>query len=155
MERENISVDIIAVHGHGHVVVISGMVFELEPGMSDPAIRKIEWAAGQGGMYWEDGRENTVFGNDGYEVHIAPSVKAVGEEQRRVEDNVVILDAEHRRKTCATVRRRANLLGRIRKVEEKWPIPRKPSLRRSPSEKPPMAKTCTISFGCVLGRAVS
>lgn len=131
------------------------MVFELEPSMSDPAIRKIEWAAGQGGICWEDGRENTVFGNDGYEVHIAPSVKAVGEEQRRVEDNVAILDAEHRRKTCATVRRRASLLGRIREVEEKWPIPRKPSLRRSPSEKPPMAKTCTISFGCVLGRVVS
>lgn len=120
-----------------------------------PAIRKIEWAAGQGGICWEDGRENAVFGNDGYEVHIAPSVKAVGEEQRRVEDNVAILDAEHRRKTCATVRRRASLLGRIREVEEKWPIPRKPSLRRSPSEKPPMAKTCTISFGCVLGRVVS
>lgn len=48
MERENISVDVIAVHGHGHVVVINGMVFELEPGMFDPAIRKIEWAAGQG-----------------------------------------------------------------------------------------------------------
>ena len=60
-----------------------------------------------------------MVGNDGYEVHIAQSVKAVGEEQRRVEDNVAILDAEHRRKTCATVRRRANLLGRIREVEEK------------------------------------
>lgn len=48
MKRENISVDVIAVHGHGHVVVISGMVFELEPGMSDPAIRKMEWALGKG-----------------------------------------------------------------------------------------------------------
>ena len=110
------------------------------------------WARG---ICWEDGRENTVFGNDGYEVHIAQSVKSVGEEQRRVEDNVAILDAEHRRKTCATVRRRANLLGRIREVEKKWPIPRKPSLRRSPSEKPPMAKTYTISFGCVLGRVAN
>ena len=28
MERENISVDIITVHGHEHVVVINGMAFE-------------------------------------------------------------------------------------------------------------------------------
>ena len=48
MERENISVDIITVHGHEHVVVINGMAFELDPGMFDPAIHKIEWVAGQG-----------------------------------------------------------------------------------------------------------
>lgn len=155
MERENISVGVIAVHGHGHVVVISGMVFELEPGMFDPAIRKIEWAAGQGAFVGKMAGKIRYSGTMATKCISPPSVKAVGEEQRRVEDNVAILDAEHRRKTCATVRRRANLLGRIREVEEKWPIPRKPSLRRSPSEKPPMAKTCTISFGCVLGRVVS
>ena len=109
MERENISVDIITVHGHEHVVVINGMAFELDPGMFDPAIHKIEWVAGQGVIYWEDGRENTLFGKDGYDVHIAPLVRAFGEEQRRVEDNVIILDAE----------RRANLLSQIREVEEK------------------------------------
>ena len=89
MERENISVDIITVHGHEHVVVINGMAFELDPGMFDPAIHKIEWVAGQGVIYWEDGRENTLFGKDGYDVHIAPLVRAFGEEQRRVEDNVI------------------------------------------------------------------
>ena len=61
MERENISVDIITVHGHEHVVVINGMAFELDPGMFDPTIHKIEWVAGQGVIYWEDGRENTLF----------------------------------------------------------------------------------------------
>ena len=102
MERENISVDIITVHGHEHVVVINGMAFELDPGMFDPTIHKIEWVAGQGVIYWEDGRENTLFGKDGYDVHIAPLVRAFGEEQRRVEDNVIILDAERRQRTYAT-----------------------------------------------------
>ena len=119
MERENISVDIITVHGHEHVVVINGMAFELDPGMFDPAIRKIEWVAGQGVIYWEDGRENTLFGKDGDDVHIAPLVRAFGEEQRRVEDNVIILDAERRQRTYATAKQRANLLSQIREVEEK------------------------------------
>lgn len=119
MERENISVDIITVHGHEHVVVINGMAFELDPGMFDPAIHKIEWVAGQGVIYWEDGRENTLFGKDGYDVHIAPLVRAFGEEQRRVEDNVIILDAERRQRTYATAKQRANLLSQIREVEEK------------------------------------
>ena len=109
MERENISVDIITVHGHEHVVVINGMAFELDPGMFDPTIHKIEWVAGQGVIYWEDGRENTLFGKDGYDVHIAPLVRAFGEEQRRVEDNVIILDAERRQRTYATAKQRANL----------------------------------------------
>ena len=111
MERENISVDIITVHGHEHVVVINGMAFELDPGMFDPTIHKIEWVAGQGVIYWEDGRENTLFGKDGYDVHIAPLVRAFGEEQRRVEDNVIILDAERRQRTYATAKQRANLLS--------------------------------------------
>ena len=119
MERENISVDIITVHGHEHVVVINGMAFELDPGMFDPTIHKIEWVAGQGVIYWEDGRENTLFGKDGYDVHIAPLVRAFGEEQRRVEDNVSILDAERRQRTYATAKQRANLLSQIREVEEK------------------------------------
>ena len=119
MERENISVDIITVHGHEHVVVINGMAFELDPGMFDPTIHKIEWVAGQGGIYWEDGRENTLFGKDGYDVHIAPLVRAFGEEQRRVENNVIILDAERRQRTYATAKQRANLLSQIREVEEK------------------------------------
>ena len=119
MERENISVDIITVHGHEHVVVINGMAFELDPGMFDPTIHKIEWGAGQGVIYWEDGRENTLFGKDGYDVHIAPLVRAFGEEQRRVEDNVIILDAERRQRTYATAKQRANLLSQIREVEEK------------------------------------
>lgn len=119
MERENSSVDIITVHGHEHVVVINGMAFELDPGMFDPAIHKIEWVAGQGVIYWEDGRENTLFGKDGYDVHIAPLVRAFGEEQRRVEDNVIILDAERRQRTYATAKQRANLLSQIREVEEK------------------------------------
>ena len=119
MERENISVNIITVHGHEHVVVINGMAFELDPGMFDPAIHKIEWVAGQGVIYWEDGRENTLFGKDGYDVHIAPLVRAFGEEQRRVEDNVIILDAERRQRTYATAKQRANLLSQIREVEEK------------------------------------
>ena len=119
MERENISVDIITVHGHEHVVVINGMAFELNPGMFDPTIHKIEWGAGQGVIYWEDGRENTLFGKDGYDVHIAPLVRAFGEEQRRVEDNVIILDAERRQRTYATAKQRANLLSQIREVEEK------------------------------------
>ena len=118
-ERENISVDIITVHGHEHVVVINGMAFELDPGMFDPTIHKIEWVAGQGVIYWEDGRENTLFGKDGYDVHIAPLVRAFGEEQRRVEDNVIILDAERRQRTYATAKQRANLLSQIREVEEK------------------------------------
>ena len=119
MERENISVDIITVHGHEHVVVINGMAFELDPGMFDPTIHKIEWVAGQGVIYWEDGRENTLFGKDGYDVHIAPLVRAFGEEQRRVEDNVIILGAERRQRTYATAKQRANLLSQIREVEEK------------------------------------
>lgn len=119
MERENISVDIITVHGHEHAVVINGMAFELDPGMFDPTIRKIEWVAGQGVIYWEDGRENTLFGKDGYDVHIAPLVRAFGEKQRRVEDNVIILDAERRQRTYATAKQRANLLSQIREVEEK------------------------------------
>lgn len=119
IERENISVDIITVHGHEHVVVINGMAFELDPGMFDPTIHKIEWVAGQGVIYWEDGRENTLFGKDGYDVHIAPLVRAFGEEQRRVEDNVIILDAERRQRTYATAKQRANLLSQIREVEEK------------------------------------
>ena len=119
MERENISVDIITVHGHEHVVVINGMAFELDPGMFDPTIHKIEWVAGQGVIYWEDGRENTLFGKDGYDVHITPLVRAFGEEQRRVEDNVIILDAERRQRTYATAKQRANLLSQIREVEEK------------------------------------
>ena len=119
MERENISVDIITVHGHEHVVVINGMAFELDPGMFDPTIHKIEWVAGQGVIYWEDGRENTLVGKDGYDVHIAPLVRAFGEEQRRVEDNVIILDAERRQRTYATAKQRANLLSQIREVEEK------------------------------------
>ena len=119
MERENISVDLITVHGHEHVVVINGMAFELDPGMFDPTIHKIEWVAGQGVIYWEDGRENTLFGKDGYDVHIAPLVRAFGEEQRRVEDNVIILDAERRQRTYATAKQRANLLSQIREVEEK------------------------------------
>ena len=119
MERENISVDIITVHGHEPVVVINGMAFELDPGMFDPTIHKIEWVAGQGVIYWEDGRENTLFGKDGYDVHIAPLVRAFGEEQRRVEDNVIILDAERRQRTYATAKQRANLLSQIREVEEK------------------------------------
>ena len=119
MERGNISVDIITVHGHEHVVVINGMAFELDPGMFDPTIHKIEWVAGQGVIYWEDGRENTLFGKDGYDVHIAPLVRAFGEEQRRVEDNVIILDAERRQRTYATAKQRANLLSQIREVEEK------------------------------------
>lgn len=119
MERENISVDIITVHGHEHVVVINGMAFELDPGMFDPTIHKIEWVAGQGVIYWEDGRENTLFGKDGYDVHIAPLVRAFGEEQRRVENNVIILDAERRQRTYATAKQRANLLSQIREVEEK------------------------------------
>ena len=119
MERENISVDIITVHGHEHVVVINGMAFELDPGMFDPTIHKIEWVAGQGVIYWEDGRENTLFGKDGYDVHIAPLVRAFGEEQRRGEDNVIILDAERRQRTYATAKQRANLLSQIREVEEK------------------------------------
>ena len=119
MERESISVDIITVHGHEHVVVINGMAFELDPGMFDLAIHKIEWVAGQGVIYWEDGRENTLFGKDGYDVHIAPLVRAFGEEQRRVEDNVIILDAERRQRTYATAKQRANLLSQIREVEEK------------------------------------
>ena len=131
MERENISVDIITVHGHEHVVVINGMAFELDPGMFDPTIHKIEWVAGQGVIYWEDGRENTLFGKDGYDVHIAPLVRAFGEEQRRVEDNVIILDAERRQRTYATAKQRANLLSQI---------------RRSSPEKFPRVKTCTISF---------
>lgn len=119
MERENINVDIITVHGHEHVVVINGMAFELDPGMFDPTIHKIEWVAGQGVIYWEDGRENTLFGKDGYDVHIAPLVRAFGEEQRLVEDNVIILGAECRQRTYATVKQRANLLNQIREVEEK------------------------------------
>ena len=119
LERENISVDNITVHGHEHVVVINGMAFELDPGMFDPTIHKIEWVAGQGVIYWEDGRENTLFGKDGYDVHIAPLVRAFGEEQRRVEDNVIILDAERRQRTYATAKQRANLLSQIREVEEK------------------------------------
>ena len=114
MERENISVDIITVHGHEHVVVINGMAFELDPGMFDPAIHKIEWVAGQGVIYWEDGRENTLFGKDGYDVHIAPLVRAFGEEQRRVEDNVIILDAERRQRTYAT----AQLAGKVPEGED-------------------------------------
>ena len=109
----------IEVHGHEHVVVINGMAFELDPGMFDPTIHKIEWVAGQGVIYWEDGRENTLFGKDGYDVHIAPLVRAFGEEQRRVEDNVIILDAERRQRTYATAKQRANLLSQIREVEEK------------------------------------
>lgn len=147
MERENISVDIITVHGHEHVVVINGMAFELDPGMFDPTIHKIEWVAGQGVIYWEDGRENTLFGKDGYDVHIAPVVRAFGEEQRRVEDNVIILDAERRQRTYATAKQRANLLSQIREVGGgKWPVPRRQSLRRSSPEKFPRVKTCTISF---------
>ncbi|WP_308775777.1 hypothetical protein [uncultured Bilophila sp.] len=119
MERENSSVDIITIHGHEHAVVINGVAFELDPGVFDPAIRKIEWIAGQGVIYWEDGRENTLFGRDGYDTHIAPLVKAFGEEQQRVEDNVIILDAGRREKSYATAKQRANLLGQIREVEEK------------------------------------
>lgn len=119
MERENSSVDIITIHGHEHAVVINGMAFELAPSMFDPAIRKIEWVAGQGVIYWEDGREKTVFGKDGYEMHIAPLVKAFWREQKRVEDNVIILDAERREKTYEMAKQRAHLLGQIREVEEK------------------------------------
>ena len=46
-------------------------------------------------------------------------VRAFGEEQRRVEDNVIILDAERRQRTYATAKQRANLLSQIREVEEK------------------------------------
>ncbi len=112
-------VDIITIHGREHVVVVNGVAFELEPSMFDPAIRKIEWAAGQGVIYWEDGRENTFFGEDGYLVHIAPLVRAFGQERKRVEDNVIILDSERRQKTYATAQQRANLLNQIREVEEK------------------------------------
>ena len=93
--------------------------FELDPGMFDPTIHKIEWVAGQGVIYWEDCRENTLFGKDGYDVPIAPLVRAFGEEQRRVEDNGIILDAERRQITYATAKQRANLLSQIREVEEK------------------------------------
>ena len=48
-----------------------------------------------------------------------PLVRAFGEEQRRVEDNVIILDAERRQRTYATAKQRANLLSQIREVEEK------------------------------------
>lgn len=119
MERENSSVDIITIHGHEHAVVINGMAFELDPNVFDPTIRKIEWIAGQGVIYWEDGRENTLFGRDGYDTHIAPLVKAFGEERKRVEDNVIILDAERREKTYAMAKQRAHLLSQIREVEEK------------------------------------
>ncbi|WP_308770910.1 hypothetical protein [uncultured Bilophila sp.] len=131
----------------------NGMVFELEPACSAsyPQDRVGGWARG---ICWEDGRENTAFGNDGYEVHIAPSVKAVGEEQRRVEDNVAILDAEHRRKAYVTVRRRASLLGRIRQVEKNGPFHASHPCGAARRKKT-MAKTCTISFGCVLGCVVS
>ena len=143
MERENISVDIITVHGHEHVVVINGMAFELDPGMFDPTIHKIEWVAGQGVIYWEDGRENTLFGKDGYDVHIAPLVRAFGEEQRRVEDNVIILDAERRQRTYATAKQRANLLSQICEVEEKMARSTQAILA---AQKFPRVKTCTISF---------
>ena len=49
------------------------MAFELDPGMFDPTIHKIEWVAGQGVIYWEDGRENTLFGKDGYDVQYRPA----------------------------------------------------------------------------------
>ena len=116
MERENISVDIITVHGHEHVVVINGMAFELDPGMFDPTIHKIEWVAGQGVIYWEDGRENTLFGKDGYDVHIAPLVRAFGEEQRRVEDNVII-DRMSGRRVCEKCGASYHIINKKSKVE--------------------------------------
>ncbi len=119
MERENSSVDIITIHGREHAVVINGMVFELDPNMFDPTIRKIEWAAGQGVIYWEDDRENTLFGKDGYDAYIAPLVRAFSEERKRVEDNVIILDVDRRQKTYAMAKQRACLLAQIREVEEK------------------------------------
>ncbi len=111
-------VDIITVHGHEHVVVINGIAFELDPGMFDPAIQKIEWAAGQGVVYWADGQKST-FGKEGFDVHIAPLVRAFGQAQKRVEDNVVIIDSECHKKHFAKAKQRSTLLNQIREVEEK------------------------------------
>ena len=132
--------DIITIYGREHVVVINGCVFELDPSMFDPAIRKIEWAAGQGVVYWEDGRANTVFGEDGYLHHIAPLVKAFGRERKRVEDSVVILEPEHRRKTYAAARQRAGLLNQIREVEEKMTRSTQAILAAQLAGKPPYAE---------------
>lgn len=112
--------DIITIHGREHVVVINGYPFELDPRMFDPSIRKIEWAAGQGVIYWEDpAREPVTFGEEGFKIHIAPLVRAFGREAKRMEDKVVIFRQDARPQASAVARQRAELLNQIREEEEK------------------------------------
>lgn len=120
MEIGSSSVDIITVHGREHVVIINGCPFELAPGTFDPSIRKIEWAAGRGVIYWEDeAREPSTFEEEGFRTYLAPLVRAFEREVKRVEDNVVILDRESRPRGVAEMRERAGLLQLIREEEEK------------------------------------
>lgn len=52
--RENISVDIITVHGHEHVVVINGMAFRAAGSVCSIRLSKdqrMKWVAGQGVIY--------------------------------------------------------------------------------------------------------
>lgn len=111
--------DIITIYGREHVVIINGIAFELDPAMFDPCVRKIEWAAGRGVVYWEDGRENTTFGQEGFDRLIAPLVTAFGKAQKDVEDNVVILGGDQHKKHNERVSQRAALLNSIREVEER------------------------------------
>lgn len=114
------SVDIITVHGREHVVIINGCPFELAAGTFDPAIRKIEWAAGRGVIYWEDAaREPSTFDEEGFRTYLAPLVRAFEREAQRVEDNVVILDRGGRPQGMAAARERAAILQLIREEEEK------------------------------------
>lgn len=120
MKTGSSSVDIITVHGREHVVIINGCAFELEPGMFDPSIHKIEWAAGRGVIYWEDAaREPVTFEEEGFEAYIAPLVRAFEREVKRVEDNVIILDTEPRPYGVSAARQRSELLQLIREEEEK------------------------------------
>lgn len=154
MERENISVDIIAVHGHGHVVVISGMVFELEPGMSDPAIRKIEWAAGQGAFVGK------MAGKIRYSGTMA--TKCIS--PRRLRRSVRSRGGSRTMwpsLTPNTARRPVPRLGggpvcwsRSAKSRKNGPFHASDPCGAARRKKT-IAKTCTISFGCVLGRVVS
>lgn len=120
MEIGSSSVDIITVHGREHVVIINGCPFELAPGSFDPSIRKIEWAAGRGVIYWEDAaREPATFDEEGFRVYLAPLVRAFEREAKRVEDNVIILGRDSQAHGAASARERAAILQLIREEEEK------------------------------------
>ncbi len=86
--------------------------------MFDPAIRKIEWAGGQGVIYWEDGH-NVQFGTEAFDIYVAPLIEAFQQVQQGVEDKVIILESEKHKKHAAKAKQRATLLNEIRDIEEK------------------------------------